>query len=81
MIKDVASMPPATWAKYWKGAMTFLDWLCDPKSQVPSSHFPGARLVPLHPPANIFSGLWTALSHASFQLMDTLTQNGVTIFA
>lgn len=34
IIKDVASMPSGTWAKYWRGSMMFLDWLCDPESQV-----------------------------------------------
>ena len=34
MIRDIAIMPAATWAKYWRGAMIFLDWLVDPDCQV-----------------------------------------------
>ena len=33
MIRDVALMPAGTWAKYWRGAMLFLDWLVDPDCQ------------------------------------------------
>lgn len=29
MIRDIALMPAGTWAKYWRGAMLFLDWLVD----------------------------------------------------
>lgn len=29
MVRDIAIMPSGTWAKYWKGAMLFLDWLVD----------------------------------------------------
>jgi len=33
MIRDIALMPAGTWAKYWRGAMLFLDWLVDPDCQ------------------------------------------------
>ncbi|KAL0018353.1 hypothetical protein WJX79_006177, partial [Trebouxia sp. C0005] len=33
MIQDIALMPAGTWAKYWRGAMLFLDWLVDPDCQ------------------------------------------------
>jgi len=34
MVKDMASMPPKTWAKYWSRIMGWEDWMCDPECQV-----------------------------------------------
>lgn len=34
MIRDIAIMPASSWAKYWKGAMLFVDWLVHKASQV-----------------------------------------------
>ncbi|KAL0043196.1 hypothetical protein WJX82_005868 [Trebouxia sp. C0006] len=33
MVKDMASMPPNSWAKYWSRMMSWEDWMCDPECQ------------------------------------------------